>query len=276
MAEGDIATTEAEVVADLARLAQTPEELDPSKAYVLVVKDGEAVEELDLEHLLESPRRASGTYTPADVLSFMHYVQVHAVTEHTTIWVDQLAARIVAVINDHGESATGFGDHRVALQLVRTPEWSHWLAADGKYLTQEQFAEHLQDGIMEIRDPDAATMLEIAQTIQGKTNADWKSAVRLDNGQVGFAYQEEVAATAGRAGNMEIPATLALGIAPFYGEAPFEIGARLRYRIREGNLSIGYKLERPGDVELNVLKDIRDRLTDEAGFERVYMGVAPA
>lgn len=276
MADGENATMEAEVVADLARKASTPQAIDPTKPYVLVVRDDENAAEIDLERFLSTPRRATGTYTPADVLSFVDYVQTHQDVQQTTLWVDQVGARVVAILNDHSEIDPGWADHRAVLDLKRTPEWEHWRAADGKYLSQEQFAEHLQDGIMEIRNPDAATMLEIAQTIQGKTNADWKNAVRLDNGQVGFSYQEEVTAAAGRSGNLEIPSVLALGIAPFYGEAPFEITARLRYRIREGNLAIGYKLERPHEVELEVLKEIATRLKEQGGFGRVYMGVAPA
>lgn len=114
--------------------------------------------------------------------------------------------------------------------------------------------------------------LEIAQSVQGKTKADWKTARRLDNGEVSFAYQEEIQASAGRSGHLEIPATFTLAIAPFYGEQPYEISARLRYRIREGHLSIGYKLDRPHEVLLAVLGGIAVRLREQDGFANVYMG----
>jgi uncharacterized protein YfdQ (DUF2303 family) len=270
------AVAEAGVISDLARRASTPHALDPSKPHSMLVREGEGVETIDLESFLPAPRRSAGIYSPADADSFVNYATLHRSGEQTTVWVDQLNARIVAVLNDNGATGPGWGDHRAVLALIKTPEWQHWLSADGKYLNQEQFAEHLQDGIMEIREPAAAEVLEVAQTIQGKTNADWKSATRLDNGAVGFSYQEEVVASAGRSGNLEIPAEIVLGVAPFYGEQPFEVRARLRYKIREGNLAIGYKLERPNEIELEVLKAISERLRGEAGFEQVYMGEAPA
>ena len=274
-------TTEAEVVADLARQAGEPCAVDPNGGHVLVVEDHQHVEEIDFERFLPTPRRTTGVYTPADANSFIDYVGRHVDATHTTIWVDQIGCKVAAIINDNGQrdgdtQSPGWGDHRAELALVRTPEWTHWLSHDGAWLGQETFAEHLQDGIMEIREPDAATMLEIAQSISGKTSADWKAATRLDNGAVGFSYIEEVQASAGKSGTLEIPSEFILGVAPFYGEQPFEVRARLRYRVRQGSLTIGYRIERPTEVELQVLRGIASRLREDAGFAQVFMGTAPA
>jgi len=264
---------EAEVIGRYAQQAATPHKIDhPAEPHIVMVPEGGTVKTLDLERYLPAPRRKGGEYHPATVASFVDYATAHRDPEHTTVWVDQLASRVVAVLNDHAPKASAWADHRVILELIKTAEWKHWLSQDGKYLSQEEFAEHLQDGIEEIRHPHAAEMLEIAQTIQGKTKADWKTAKRLDNGEVSFVYQEEVQASAGRQGHLEIPQQIVLGIAPFYGESPFELTARLRYRIREGDLRIGYRLDRPVDVVLAVLKGIADRLRDKAGFPNVYMG----
>lgn len=266
----DPASTDAAVVADLAAKAAAPQVVDPDKVHV--VADG--VQVLDLDRFLESPRRKKGTYHPATVSALIAYAKEHE-TEGTTIWVDKTASKVTAVINDHGQTP-GWRGHTATLQLQTSPEWKHWLAKDGQYFDQEDFAEHLQDGIEEIRNPDAATMLEIAQTIQGATKADWRTATRLDNGEVSFAYHEQIEATAGRKAHLEIPQTFDLAISPFYGEAPFELSARLRYRIREGNLRIGYKLGRPHDVVVAVLGGIAERLSGEAGFAHVYLGAPPA
>jgi len=264
--------TEAGAIADIAQAAADPKHLDPTKIYSVVLPADAEQDTLDLEGFLPAPRRATGTYHPATVASFVHYAANHRDLAHTTVWVDQLAHKLLAVLNDHAPGEAAWGDHRVELTLIKTPEWQHWIAKDGRYLNQEDFAEHLQDGILEIRDPNAATMLEIAQTVQGKTKADWKTARRLDNGEVSFAYQEEIQASAGRSGHLEIPATFTLAIAPFYGEQPYEIGARLRYRIREGNLSIGYKLDRPHEVLVAVLGGMATRLREQDGFPNVYIG----
>lgn len=265
------ATTEAEVVGRLAQEAARPTVIsDPSKPQVLVVPAASSAEVLELDRFLDEPRRKKGLYGPADVESFIDYTTTHAVKGHTTVWVDPSQTMVVALINDNAADKGGWGDHRARLVLNRTPEWRHWLARDGKYLTQEDFAEHLQEGILEIVDPEGAEMLEIAQTLQGSTDVQWKSANRVDNGAVSFKYQENVTASAGAKGELEVPQEMTLGVSPFFGEEPFSVTARIRYRVRAGALTIGYKLERPTDVELNVLQAIVDRLKGE--FENVYMG----
>jgi uncharacterized protein YfdQ (DUF2303 family) len=263
--------TEAAVVADLAAHAQTPHELDPAKIHT--IRDGARV--VDLESYLERPRRKTGVYSPATVASLIDYVGEHS-SAHTTLWVDKLASKVTAVINDHAESEPGWGDHRAVVQLQPSPEWKHWSSQDGQFLDQESFAEHLQDGIEEIRDPAAAIMLEVAESMQGATKADWKTATRLDNGEVSLAYHEQIEATAGRKAHLEIPQAFTLAVSPFYGEQPFALTARLRYRIREGSLRIGYRLNRPHDVVMAVLDGIAERLRREAGCPNVYLGAPPA
>lgn len=266
----DEARTEAAVIEDLAHRAATPHDLAPERLH-LTHPDAKVV---NLEKYLPAPRRKQGTYKPATIAALTAYVGNHH-DEHTTFWVDKEHSTVTAVINDHSGDGSGWRDHRATVQLLQSPEWKHWAAQDGRFLSQEQFAEHLQDGIEEIREPDAATMLEIAQTIQGATKADWKTATRLDNGEVSFAYHEQIEATAGRKAHLEIPQTFTLAISPFYGEEPFGLVARLRYRIREGTLSIGYRLVRPHEVVLTVLSNIAERLRVE-GFDHVYLGAPPA
>jgi uncharacterized protein YfdQ (DUF2303 family) len=264
--------TENDVIEELARQAAKPHPVVPGEVYAVTDRGG-VHHVLDLEHLLENPRRKTGRYQPATIKAFSDYVVTHAGLG-TSIWIDRPSASITAIIDDHTEHTPGWGNHRATVALQRTPEWKHWLAADGHYVGQEAFAEHLQDGIEEIRVPDAATMLEIAQSIQGRTNADWKTGTRLDNGEVQFAYQEEVQAGAGRSGQLEVPQEFELAVAPFYGEQPAPITARLRYRIKEGVLRIGYKLNRPDDLELQILGEIETRLSES--FTHVYQGTPPA
>ena len=266
--------TEADAVAQLAlEAARLPEPIDPTLVYAVVLTGADGAEQLayvDREDVLEEPRRKHGTFRPADVDSFTAYTENHHDEHDTTIWIDRTAATITAVFNDHTPVHAGWGDHKALLTLERTPEWLHWKQADGRLIDQTAFAEHIQQGIDEIIDPEPATMLEIAQSIQGTTEAAWKTARRLDNGEVAFGYTETIQATAGRTTSLEIPSLFTLAVAPFYGEELAQVTARLRYRIREGNLTIGYQLIQPHKVELEALSTIQATLA--AKFARVYMG----
>lgn len=265
--------TEAAVVADLAAqgLGVLAEE---GRARIVIVPAGARADVVDLTPYALSPWRPKGTAYPKSVDAFTAYVRRHD-KEITTIWVEPLDGRIVAVLNDHGPGqAEEFGDFRAELVLPVTPEWAHWTSRDGIRGSQVEFAEHLEEGIDEIRTPNGAVMLEVAQSMQARVTAEFRSAARLDNGAIAMQWVEDVQARAGQTGDLEIPAEMVLGIAPFYGEAPYEVTARIRYRIADGDLRIGYALDRPDAVVRDCLLHIAERIT--AAFpDKVFMGSPP-
>jgi uncharacterized protein YfdQ (DUF2303 family) len=269
--------TEAEAIADLALGAAEPDLIDAEELYTVVTPAGAKRHVLDLEKYLASPKRVRGLYKVTSLQSFVDYTKGFYDPLHTTVWVDPDAFKITAVLNDHQMSQPAWGDHQVVLQLVHTKEWLHWIGKDGEMLNQAQFAEHIEDGLIEIVSPPAADMLEMAQTMKGATKVEWTSSQRITNGEIQFAYTEEATAQAGRARTLEIPEKFFLSIAPFYGEDPSSIHARLRYRAPNGsNLQIGYKLERPDDVLQASIEAMALRLKTEHEFANVYTGAPRA
>lgn len=266
---------DAQAIIETAQAAAAPVILDPRNVYERVVPAGATAEVLDLEQFLPAPRRLRGTVAAQRVQDLVRYVERHDAEEFTTIWVDAAAYRVIAVLNDHGCAldAADWGDHRAELQLLLTDAWKHWTGKDGILMAQEDFAEHIDDGLIDIVEPDGAEMLEVAQSIQGTTTAEFKAAHRLASGAIGVQYVEQQTAAAGQRGELEIPERFVLGVAPFEGEDAYKIRARLRYRIRGGNLTIGYRLERPGDVLRDAVDGIAQRLADQFGINRVFVGV---
>lgn len=263
-------TVDAAVIADLAAqaLGVVAEE---GNAKVVIVPDGAQAEVIDLSPYATRPWRPKGTAQPKSVQAFTAYVSRH-LTDETTIWVEPLDGKIIAVLNDHGAGqGESFGDLRADLTLPVTPEWEHWMSRDKSYGSQRDFAEHIEEGLAEIRSPAAADVLEFAQSMQATVTADFKSAARLDDGTITVQWAETIDARAGRAGDVTIPQEIILGIAPFYGEQPYEIRARVRYRIAAGELKIGYALDRPDVVIRDCLMGIRDRLVDTFG-DVVFVG----
>ncbi len=195
----------------------------------------------------------------------------HLDEDATTIWVHPENGKVVAVLDDHPPAGAAWGKHRAELHLVVTDEWKFWTANDGQMLSQEAFAEHIELGLREIREPAGADMLEIAQSFYATTNAEMRSARRLQDGSVRVMYNEETEASAGARGELDIPKQFTLGVAPFLGEDAYEVVARLRYRINNGDLRLGYKLERPADVVRDALGQIAARLGEEFG-DHVFMG----
>lgn len=270
------AETQVPAIIEAAQAATKPHDLGAGFYY----SHGQVINlNPELEKLAETPRRAKGTYRPATLEAFIAYVAETKASKGLSIWVEPTPAapKVVALLNDHdGIDGPAWRDYRVETALELTEEWRHWIGKDDQLMPQAAFAEHVEDGIAEILEPDAAKMLEIAQSIQLATSATIRNAQRLTDGRVKFTYDEEIEGTAGESGEYAIPTEFKLLIAPFLGEETREIGARFRYRHnRGGEILIGYKLNRPNQVLLDALEKVVEQLRAEFG-EKVYMGAPPA
>lgn len=268
------AETEAEAVADLAFAAAEPSELDPSVPQSLIVPRGATLFELDLSDWRETPVRPTGIYRPASVEAFIAYVAWQQSDANTTVWVHPTSGKVEAVFDDNGAETPGYRQHRALLQLQPTPEWTYWTRKDGEMMSQEQFAEHIEGGLEEIAAPDAADMLEIAQSFHASKEGQFRQSTRLASGEQRLQYDETIQATAGRSGELTVPTVVMLAIAPFYGEDRYRLTARLRFRLAGGKLTLGYVLDRPESVQRDALEGIAERLAAE--FPRVFVGEAPA
>lgn len=212
----------------------------------------------------EGPRRAKGTIVVHDASSF-----VVAVNELATevafciVYRDETSSKLVAVLNERtiaGEP--GWRDHRVELELTPTPEWVAWKGGAGLG-SQERFAERIEDGLPEIVEPAAATMLEIAESFHATVGASFQRGARNRDGAASFVYTEQIDAKAGAAGDLTIPGTFVIVVRPFYGADSYRVEARLRYRLKAGELSIGYDLVRPAEVERDAFAGIAGQVADE-------------
>ncbi len=216
------------------------------------------------------PRRKTGTVHVQDASSFIEYLAKHALSA-TEVWADLSRTRLVGVINAHDEASedritegvAGHGDHRVALELLPTKAWQKWTGRDKQWLNQSEFAEHLEDNAVDILNPDAATMLEIAEHFHAAVGADFKSAQRLSDGNVSLRYEETTTARAGQSGDLEIPKTFTVALAPFEGAERVPVDARFRYRINSGKLVLSYALLNVEEIAQRVFLDYVDSVRAE-------------
>lgn len=249
-----------QAVIDAARAGVALTAVDPKATPIFVKPDGEVV---DLHEYLDTPRRKSGTITVFDAASFNMAIRDNEGAGNVAIYLDRdpNAPKVVAVLNGHGKDGAGWGDLRVEIAFRPTPQWAKWKAIDGKLLGQTDFAEFIEDNLADVQDPAGAAMLEIATSFSATRTLDFKRAVRLSNGQVQFVSVENTEARAGN-GAIEVPETITLRLAPLQGSTPYAVPARFRYRLEDGKLRLGVKLERVEDLMDRVLGDVI------AGIER--------
>lgn len=213
-----------------------------------------------IEHMRGTPSRAKGTTHVNDAASFVHLVNSQK-TPRLRIYgqlYDQngrQAPRFIAVLNDHMDTNqpepvpafahAGWQDHRISYACPLSTEWKTWTAAHKKVMKQAEFAQFVEDNLPDVINPAAAEMLEIARTLEARKGVNFKSGIRLQNGDQQFTFEETTEAKAGEKGHLSVPEKFEIAIPVFEGAATRNlIAARLRYRIDNGKLDMWYDLER--------------------------------
>jgi len=254
--------------------------------YSLQIATAEfAVAQERAEQRADAPVRTTGHVHVRDLASWSAYVLRHG-AETTEVYADQRKPAVTALLNAPGPGRTGWGDHRVTLDLETSQDWRAWAGADGRWHSQEAFAELIEALQPTISEPSAAEMLELAQTFEATKGVDFKSGVSLQSGQRQLTYVETVESKAGQRGQIVIPKQLALVVQPWRGvPVSVSLTARFRYRLDSGTLKLGVILDRVDEVLDRAWAAFTDDVTAaldgsaaEGGAERgwpVLQGPAP-
>lgn len=249
-------TCDAQAIIDTAIAAAKEEQLVPGDLMGVTVPEGAEHQILDLEPWAPRPRRKRATVALFTAASLGQYVNAHKTDTESSLWGNVERLTIVGVLNGHAEGGddAGWGDHRATFTARLTREWQAWSAINGQYKAQTAFAEFLEDHTADVVDPSAADLLELAKTFEATSSAEFKGAVRLDNGQRQITYVESVEARAGQRGQITIPETIELGLVPYEGADRYKVNARFRYRLSDGHLLLGVVLDRPDLVLQNAFE----------------------
>jgi uncharacterized protein YfdQ (DUF2303 family) len=259
-----------QAVIDAARDGVKPFEVAPGALFF--TKDGLVV---DLEKHSVTPHRKRGMTTVFDAASFNMVLADNADAGNTVIYLDRdlTTPRIVAVMNDHGKSGAGWRDFRAEIAFRQTPQWAKWRGIDGKMFSQKEFAEFVEDNLADIATPAGGIMLEIVTYLEATKTVNFKSAVRLSSGAIQFQNAEDIDAKVGT-GKIEVPETFSLGLSPFLGLPLYNVPARFRYRLNDGKLTMGLKLQRVEDLMAQVINDVVEKIEKGTNVS-VVEGKAP-
>ncbi|WP_460071124.1 DUF2303 family protein [Streptomyces sp. YKOK-I1] len=264
----------AQVIVDTALASAPPNELQPGKYYAFALPNG-SLHKVDLtgDQYKDNPTRKTGTTTVRDAKSFLAYWTKHH-DDASEVYADSERLTITAVLDAHTTEGARWAGHRLHLSLRETNAWKQWLHMDGQLMDQEAFAEFLEDHVPELLEPSSAEMLEIAQSFQAAIKVDFQSASRLSSGQRQFQYVETVQSKAGQKGQLTVPETFVIGLVPFEGSEGYRLTARLRHRIGQNGLRLGYKLERPDEIRKTAFADVVKAIGEQ--IDTAVMNGSPA
>jgi uncharacterized protein YfdQ (DUF2303 family) len=261
----------AQAIIDAAREAGEIRATDSGREFVVIPSNAQLK---DLEEFRESPARQKANVQMTELDSLIGYIKIFGQTSPPRIFaaIDKMggAAKFKAILDYHegGKGGkAGWCEHTATFTTAQTPEWQTWLSFNRKQCGQRDFAAFIEDNIADIVEPSGAQMLEIAKTLEAKTSVDFKSGIRLENGDHQLRYVAETTGRAGGNGDVEIPSMFVLGIAPFDGGPAYKVNARLRYRINEGNLTLWYELVNPHKVIDAACKEMIATITAQTEIE---------
>lgn len=260
---------EAAVVAQLARAAAvktidiTDDYLNP---ILVIAGEGGAQRVVDLQDYAELPRpsatRRATVYDPASLAA---YTTRYSRLNRARLIHDPQALTVTAIIDDDGWRA-----HTCTLALEKTIEWKEWLAVDGSLMDQQRFAEFIEGRLTDFLTPTGADMLEVAQTFEASEQARWVSGTRLSSGETRLVYEQSIEAKAGTSGVLDVPSHITIGVEPFQGAGVYQLGARFRYRLKQGGIVMGLALDRPHDVARLAFTEMSNAIREElAGWLHV-------
>ena len=241
-----------------AQEAVEPHQLTPGRW--LVRDSGGQARVIDLADEIEAdrpnPSRKQGDASISDVPSFAGYLAKHGLPE-TELWGNRDKSTITAVINADGAAAddggvsldgngtAGWGDNTATLTLLHSADWKNWTGHDGQLLTKDQFAEFVEDHLPNFA--DGAAFLELARSFRATMNVEFGNAEHA-GGRTTVNYTKTTEAKAGQKGAVAFPDTITIGVYVYDGGKAYKLDARLRYKVTDGDLRIGFKLQRPKDV----------------------------
>lgn len=263
-------TTEAETISGLARKAMSPTsvKIEDGREF-LVVPDGATIRDVSDEHSLNvtKPRYIKQAVTLQTQDSLVEYVNRFKGDE-TVLFADIGANAILATVDYHGKDKAAHVAHRAMLTLPFSEEWGLWTRISGKLMPQLEFARFLEENGADVRAPDAAELLEACRDLQAHRKVNFTKAVRTSSDNENFEYTDETKATT-KAG-IELPTKFKLGLPVYFGEPDTEVFAFLRWKLDDGQLTLGIQLHRAEHVRQAVFKQIVADVSERTGCSAVF------
>ena len=217
-----------------------------------------------------APERRTGTAEVRTRQSFIDLVNRHK-DDHSALfaqteWPDP---SLLAVIDYHTtDRQARFGQHRILYPFPLSREFEIWVRHNGKLFNQVDFAEFVEEHIMDLSVPlDAererfenlfrtkfavpTDLVTLARGLEINVNARVKNAVRLQSGEAEIRFETEHTNANGEP--IHVPGLFMLSCRAFIDGAEVRLPARLRYKVKGPEVTWSYHLYKWEDA-------LRDRI----------------
>lgn len=213
---------------------------------------------LNLEGLQEYPNRAKAKVSLDTIAALLDYLRdQRAATHHPVVFANRSTCTFTAFVDYHSDGSGRWLDHSAAVALQVSKEYETWVTAAGRWKSQGEMAEFLDDNLADIHTPTPADVLTFVEKLEATRKETFKSAINQITGEVAYTYSKE-----NQAGNekLVILSEFTLGIPFFHRGDRIQVKAKLQHSIREGGDGKAVLMFR---FKVQHSEQIKDRLWDE-------------
>lgn len=240
------------IIRDMAIAAVAPR-VPGSLPATILVPDGFTTEEIPALHEIPLPDHIRQEVELVECESFSRYVKLYkGPSSQIFAVVTEEGAKFVAVLDYHesgNEHKPNHARHIAEFKPEFSDDFSAWLKANGKPMTQDQFLDHLRRWGSTITGMSDADMIEMVSNLEFTTSGQFTSKVERTTGGRKLTFNEEVeGSTQGKERKIPVPDSLKLESEIFTGGKKFAYTADILYRVSSGRLTIAVELKRPHKV----------------------------
>ena len=174
---------------------------------------------------------------------------------------------ITVVLDDDKGKQVGRNLFEASFNPNLTEEWKLWNKCSDQLVSQEDFANFIEENAEDIIEPDGAKMLEIVSTLQSLVRSEFKSAVTLGNGNRKLTFEESSSDRAGEHGELEIPSEFTIRLQIFENiNTTVKLKAKFRYRRSRSGIQMGFKLIRPNNAIRAAMNTFANQFGADSGL----------
>ena len=275
---------------DLVKEHLEPATISMEEKQVLVTSSEQAVHDLHamLDQHLPHPRRPKGVTKHDTLASIIDHAKRHSAPEGSVAFcsLTGLTPRLTVVYNDHPADFehAGWRDWRSVYEFPFSDAWQRWNGAAGRTLSVQEFAQLLEDGIADIRDPSSvpdapklegveyakpSTLLTLAEGLSVHVDQQVVHYQRLASGasQISFAEKHE---TIVNGEPVTLPGGFLLAIPVFVGGLAYPVPVRLRYRVKDKQVTWTIVLHDAAGVRRDAIIEAAERFKAECQLPLFY------
>ena len=194
--------------------------------------------------------------------SFVEFVNEFK-TDEMVIFIDDAKNSFQAIFDYHKDAfSPDYCKFKASYECPYSDEWAEWKNRNRVKMDQWTFAQFIESNIADIVEPSGAEMLSCVLAIESVKTVDFSSAIRLNDGQVQFKYEEEINGSK-KNDSFKIPEEFSIGVPIFKNGKGYKIKAKLRYRIKDSGLSLWYELIKPQKTIDDAFEGVKEIVENE-------------